>query len=114
MKLGSRVESIRLELGLTQDELASRVRRLGGSITQGGIDKIEKRDTKQPRCTSELAEALNVSEAWLRTGRGSKERIASIDSQLASLPEDQSRALIAEFNAMIRSARILGKTDETR
>lgn len=74
MNLGGRVEAERLARKWSQEELAGRVRRLGGDISQTGIDKIEKRDAKRPRCLPELAAALDVSESWLLTGEGGKVR----------------------------------------
>lgn len=103
---------MRLELGLSQEELAAAVRKAGGDISQTGIDKIEKRDAKRPRCLPELADALGVSEHWLMTGKGRKERTGGIDNQLAALPEQQSKKLIAEFNATIKAAKVLGKIDQ--
>ncbi|MEN9393696.1 MAG: hypothetical protein RLZZ104_2039 [Pseudomonadota bacterium] len=74
MGTGLRIEQRRNELGLTQEQLAHRVKRLGGSISQTGIDKIEKRDSQRPRYLKELAIALDVSEDWLTSGKEPKER----------------------------------------
>jgi SOS-response transcriptional repressor LexA len=74
MGTGSRIELRRNELKLSQEEVASRVRRLGGEIHQTGIDKIEKRDTRRPRFLKEIAIALGVTEDWLLSGRGPMER----------------------------------------
>ena len=75
MKVGARVEQERLAQDMTQPELAHRVRRLGGEITQTGIDKMEKRDSGRPRHIRELAIALGVTEEWLITGKGQKYRV---------------------------------------
>lgn len=74
MGTGVRIEQRRIELGLSQEEVAQRVRRLGGEIHQTGIDKIEKRDTQRPRFLKEIAIALNVNEDWLLNGREPKIR----------------------------------------
>lgn len=74
MGTGSRIERRRTELGLSQEEVAQRVRRLGGEIHQTGIDKIEKRDTQRPRFLKEIAIALGVHEEWLLSGREPMER----------------------------------------
>lgn len=74
MGTGSRIERRRAELGLSQEEVAQRVRRLGGEIHQTGIDKIEKRDTQRPRFLKEIAIALEVNEDWLLSGREPMER----------------------------------------
>ncbi|QGY29051.1 LexA family protein [Pantoea cypripedii] len=63
MKLSDRVKSRRLELGLTQTELAE----LAGT-TQQGIVSIESGRTKRPRYILELAKALQTDVAWLQDG----------------------------------------------
>lgn len=78
MGTGSRIERRRLELKLSQEQVAQRVRRLGGEIHQTGIDKIEKRDTKRPRFLKEIAIALGVTEDWLLTGKEPMERSDSL------------------------------------
>jgi phage repressor protein C with HTH and peptisase S24 domain len=78
MGTGSRIERRRNELKLSQEEVASRVRRLGGEIHQTGIDKIEKRDTQRPRFLKEIAIALGVNEDWLLTGREPMERLEAV------------------------------------
>lgn len=55
---------------MTQQALADKVTRLGYKITQSGIDRIEKRDSQRPRCLPEVAKALDVTEKWLREGKG--------------------------------------------
>lgn len=74
MGTGSRIEQRRTNLGFSQEEIASRVRRLGGEIHQTGIDKIEKRDTQRPRFLKEIAIALGVTEDWLLSGKEPMER----------------------------------------
>ena len=82
MGTGSRIERRRTELGLSQEEVARRVRRLGGEIHQTGIDKIEKRDTKRPRFLKEIAVVLGVNEDWLLSGKEPMERTDAAASPL--------------------------------
>jgi SOS-response transcriptional repressor LexA len=72
MSAGERIAQVREELGLSQQALSDRVNRIGGEISQTGIDKIEKRGTKRPRFLREIAAALGVSDDWLVTGKGQK------------------------------------------
>lgn len=74
MAVGQRIAEERASLGMTQQELADLITRAGYPISQTGIDKIEKRDAKRPKCLREAAIALRLNEDWLRTGRGVKER----------------------------------------
>lgn len=54
------------------------------------------------------AAALNTTADWILLGhRGDS---AGIDNQLATLPPDTSKKLIEEFNVMIRTAKMLGKS----
>ena len=86
MGTGSRIERRRAELSLSQEEVAQRVRRLGGEIHQTGIDKIEKRDTQRPRFLKEIAVALGVTEEWLLTGRLPMERTDSSPPAVVAVP----------------------------
>lgn len=86
MGTGMRIEQRRRELGMTQIELAQGVTRLGGTITQTGIDKIEKRDTARPRYLREIAVILGVMQEWLETGRPPKERILIPDAAPRAVP----------------------------
>jgi phage repressor protein C with HTH and peptisase S24 domain len=70
--IGDRVRGERVGLGLSQQELAVAVTRKGFTIGQSGIGNIESHRTKNPKCIPELASALGVSVAWLRTGQGEK------------------------------------------
>lgn len=62
--LGERVKTRRLQLGLSQVELAKRAK-----CTQGTIGNLEKEIRKQPRDLLRLAAALECSPDWLSTGR---------------------------------------------
>jgi transcriptional regulator with XRE-family HTH domain len=106
MAVGSRVAEERQIQGITQQELASRVTKLGYKISQTGIDKIEKRNTQRPKCLKELAIALKVTEGWLLTGQQPKHPTPTKQSEqllkevkLLS-PEDQETVL-AQFRALL-------------
>lgn len=63
--LAERVAAVRLELKLSQTELAARA-----SCSSGAIGNIESGTRLAPRNLLEIAAALNVSPTWLKTGRG--------------------------------------------
>ncbi|CNI04084.1 LexA family protein [Yersinia ruckeri] len=63
MSLSDRIKQRRLELGLTQSELAE----LAGT-TQQGIVSVETGRTKRPRYLHELAKALQCDPDYLLTG----------------------------------------------
>lgn len=73
MAAGSRIREEREAQNMTQQALADKVTRLKYKITQSGIDRIEARDSKRPRCLPEIARALGVAELWLREGKGPKQ-----------------------------------------
>jgi len=64
MKLADRIKKRRLELGLTQVELAD----IAGT-TQQGIVSVESGRTKRPRYLHELAKALQCDPEYLLTGK---------------------------------------------
>lgn len=109
MTAGSRAAQERMSLNLTQDEIARRVTRLGYPITQTGIDKMEKRNTKRPKFAKELSEALGVTEQWLLTGKEPKHHDA--DTRMDALirdarrlsPEEQHN-IFAQFRALLEVA----------
>lgn len=70
--IGHRVRGERDRLGLSQRQLADAVTQEGYKIGQSGIGNIESHRTRDPKCIPELAAALRVSVAWLRTGKGEK------------------------------------------
>lgn len=53
------------------------------------------------------AKAFKTTPEWLLLGKESP--VASIDSQLKSLPPDEARRLIDRFTAMIEGVKIVGK-----
>lgn len=74
MHAGERIAQERIAQGISQQELADKVKRLGGQISQTGIDKMEKRGTKRPRYAREIAMVLKVMQDWLVTGKAPKYR----------------------------------------
>ncbi|WP_447871175.1 LexA family protein [Serratia fonticola] len=66
MNLADRVKSKRLELGLTQSQLAEKA-----GTTQQGIVSVESGRTGRPRYLPELAKALDCDIDWLLTGSSS-------------------------------------------
>ena len=61
--LGERMRFRRRELGLTQDELA-----LLSGTNQAVIQKIENGKSLRPRKLDVIADALNITPAWLLYG----------------------------------------------
>ena len=61
--IGARLRMVRTERGLTQAELGELV-----GTSQGSIQKIENGKSIRPRMIMDLAEALDVSPAWLQFG----------------------------------------------
>ena len=77
MGLGARVKSRRVELGLSQAEISSRLK---NAISQVGISNLESRDSATSRFSAELAAVLGVNRHWLEKGRGPKSIDANVDS----------------------------------
>lgn len=106
MAVGSRVADERNNQRMTQQELANKVTNLGYTISQTGIDKIEKRDTKRPKCLKELAVALQVTENWLLTGTQPKH--PSTDNpteqllkEVRQLDAETQESVLAQFRALL-------------
>jgi len=59
--IGNNIKTLRLEAGLSQDELALQV-----GISQPSLNKIEKNETKNPRKLSAIAKFFSVTEEFLR------------------------------------------------
>lgn len=89
--IGHRVRGERDRLGLSQRQLADAVTQEGYKIGQSGIGNIESHRTRDPKCIPELAAALRVSVAWLRTGKGEK------------MPEGDNRRLPTAQNGNAKS-----------
>lgn len=73
--LGERVKRLRVSLGLTQEQLASKA-----SVGQSTITGIEKgARNKAPSSIVEIAHALDVDAYWLKTGIGIAQRKITAD-----------------------------------
>ena len=73
--IGAAVRKLRVERGLTQDQLAAKLQLLGLEISRAGLSKIEAR----LRCVSDLelpiiAQALKVEIADLYLSQASRKR----------------------------------------
>lgn len=66
--LGDRLKSRRLELGLTQIELAAKA-----GVTKSAISNLETNARSSPRALVRLAQALETSVEWLNSGAGERE-----------------------------------------
>lgn len=82
MSIAKRTKDKRIELDLTQSELAN----LAGT-TQQSIEQLESGKTKRPRFLPELAKALHCDLAWLLEGKHSSDAISEIP------PEDEWRTI---------------------
>jgi transcriptional regulator with XRE-family HTH domain len=70
MTLGERIRLAREARGWSQRQLAEAVTDLGFNISQTGIDKIEKRAGRRPRCWPELAKLLDLRDVPAGDGEG--------------------------------------------
>jgi transcriptional regulator with XRE-family HTH domain len=79
MNLSDRVKQRRLDLGMTQTELAEKV-----GTTQQGIVSIESGRTKRPRNLLELSKALQTDPNWLING-GSFQTLEEVSTKRVPL-----------------------------
>lgn len=79
MNLSDRVKQRRLELGMTQTELAEMI-----GTTQQGIVSIESGRTKRPRNLLELSKALQTDPNWLMNG-GSFQTLQEVNTKRVPL-----------------------------
>ena len=68
--LGDRIQQRRIELGISQHELAN-----GAKTSQRMISMLEAGKIKKTKKIPEIARALSVNPGWLTTGEGEKETI---------------------------------------
>lgn len=68
MSISKRVKNKRIQLGMTQAELADRA-----GTAQQSIEQLERGKTKRPRFMPELAKALGCTVDWLITGKMAQE-----------------------------------------
>lgn len=74
MAFGHRVRDVRLDKGLTQQDLADMI-----DVNQPVIGSIESRDSDTSKHASKIAKALGVDVDWLLSGKGG--RVAATDAQ---------------------------------
>lgn len=99
---GTRIRARRKELGLNQGELASLV-----GIAQGTLSDLERGDTRLPSAEVllRMAKALQVSQAWIVTGREGEittptESEQALLESFRAMPEDQQKAVLALIESM--------------
>jgi len=105
--LGSRVKSARESKGLTQAELAKKIRDVNPSLKTGQstIQAIESGLSKRVTILYELAKALGVTEQWLSIGDGVKEKQINVTAdqiysavyssyKMLGLPDDEALELV--------------------
>lgn len=99
--MGERIEEERNARNWSGQRLANEVVRLGGKITQSGIDRLEKRSSRMSSQSVYIARALGVNHDWLLTGKGPKSGLPSLDEKLQLLPQDDFDELYDDFTAVI-------------
>lgn len=101
LTLADRLRHMRLQLGMTQAELAARVH-----SSQAVIQKIENGKSLRPRIIEDVAQTLGVSAAWLVYGSGHASDLESDAVEVAlcweSLPEPQRTAIKSAIIDMAR------------
>ena len=87
MTIGSRIKKVRRALDLTQTEFASRL-----GLTQNTVTRYETGDRNPSTAVlSLIVKAYNVSEEWLRTGKG---------EMFVPAPTSELDALVARYPQM--------------
>jgi SOS-response transcriptional repressor LexA len=98
MALGQRVRQRRLELKLSQTDLAEKIK-----ATQTYVQSLESRDSKKTSRINELVIALSTTHKWLSTGEGKKSasiRETVMDYNTSSAPDIKGLVpLISEVQA---------------
>jgi HTH-type transcriptional regulator, cell division transcriptional repressor len=99
---GQRIRAKRKELGYSQAHLAS----LAG-IKQSSLSEIETGESKMPSAEAllGLSKALNISQAWIITGRDGEIELLSPDEEdhakrMRALTAEQRRAVYALVESM--------------
>jgi len=87
MDINTRVRQRRIEMGLSQADLAQAV-----GVKQQNIQQLEDGTVSRPRYMHELANALNVDLGWLLTGQTQR---AGDGSTASDTPEQAIAALLA-------------------
>jgi len=114
MTPGMRIRAKRKELGLKQGQLA----KLAG-ISQPALCELEKGDTKMPNAESlmGLAKALNVTQAWIITGKDSafgisQPALCELEKGDTKMPNAESLMGLAKALNVTQAWIITGKDGE--
>jgi len=102
--MSERLREARLEAGYSSASAAARAH---GWKTSTYIAHENGQNDFDAEQAQEYAKALKTTAEWLLWGRN--QPATGIDAELKQLPADVSQKLIAEFNAMIRTAKLLNK-----
>jgi transcriptional regulator with XRE-family HTH domain len=96
--LGDRVAKARMEKGWEQKDLVKQVRKINPRLKTAAstISSIERGFSEKPTIIVELAQALGVTENWLKTGKPPKER-----TNQAITERNTEEALTAVFAALL-------------
>jgi transcriptional regulator with XRE-family HTH domain len=99
--MGGRIETERLARGWSQQRLCDEIKKVGGSLSQSGLDRLEKRGSGMSKQSVYIARALEVNHDWLITGKGPKSGLPSIDARLQLLPAGDLEDLHDDIMNMI-------------
>lgn len=89
--LADRINSRMLELEMTQEQLAKRIR-----ISQAAVQKITSGKTVQPRKLLEISQILKVTPEWLMYGDEIKPELKNIPNVVESPTASYEHKLISE------------------
>jgi transcriptional regulator with XRE-family HTH domain len=107
MELANRLRIAREHAGLSQDELAARIK-----LTQQGIAAIEKGISLKPRKLAEIARVLGVDPAWIEYGEGKRPPWLSLTNESGQSHMVQERTPSAPADDLFE--RYKSATQETR
>ena len=103
-EMSERLREARVEAGYSSASAAARAH---GWKTSSYIAHENGQNNFDAEQAQEYARAFKSSAEWLLWGQNPPS--TGIDAELRQLPPDVSQKLIAEFNAMIRTAKLLNK-----
>lgn len=99
--MGERIEAERKTRGWSQQRLADEVKKLGGTLSQSAVDKLEKRSSRKSAQALYIARALEVNHDWLISGKGPRTGLPSLDKKMQLLPQDDFDDLYDDFVKVI-------------
>lgn len=103
-EMANRLRDARVQAGYSSASAAARAH---GWKTSTYIAHENGQNDFGSEQAQEYARAFKTEAEWLVWGRNPPS--TGIDAELRQLPTDVSQKLIAEFNAMIRAARLLNR-----